>query len=677
MCGICGVIGIHKSPRAEEITRRMMGALQHRGPDEEGILVAPLAALGMRRLSIIDLPGGSQPVFNETRDVAVVFNGEIYNFPQLRKKLEGLGHSFRTHSDTEVIVHAYEEWGEQCLRELRGMFAFAIWDTRPSGASGGRFGDASRPARIFLARDRLGIKPLYYAAVDGALLFSSEVRSLLASGRVQPRLSPDSLEAYLTFGSVVEPSTLVEGVFSVPPAHCLAFSADAPPAKPSPQPYWIYSDAVVQRDEGPKPRNIQEAAKQLRPLLEETVRDHLIADVPLGVFLSSGLDSTSLVALGSRFQSDLHTFTVIFPEQRFSEAKISREIAKRFKTRHQEVLLDSDTLATQLDDAVESLDQPTMDGLNTYFVSRAARQGGLKVALSGLGSDEIFGGYSTFASTPRASLVAGIGRWIPGPFRRLTAGAAVRIASGDAVRKAAAAWRSPMDFPHAYYFTRLLFTPFRVQRLLAPYFESKGYSNSHENIWRERMRETARQAGRLDSFTAVSCFELQSYMVNTLLRDTDSASMANSLEVRVPFLDHRLVEYVGRLPKRSKYKRGIPKALLVEALSDLLPDEVVDQPKRTFTLPWDVWLRGSLGARVARDLANLATPLQQYLNPRSVQGAWQNFAIGQTNWSRPWSLYVLNEWVRRHVTDAASHPVSTAVAVHISAASASASKMRS
>ena len=653
----------------------MMGALQHRGPDEDGILVGPFAAIGMRRLSIIDLPGGHQPVFNETRSVAVVFNGEIYNFPQLRQQLEGLGHAFRTHSDTEVIVHAYEEWGEQCLRELRGMFAFAIWDARSSGASGGTSAQGSRAARIFLARDRLGIKPLYYAAVDGALLFSSEVRSLLASARVEARLSPEPLEAYLTFGSVAEPSTLVDGVFSVPPGHCLAFSADAPPAKPSPQPYWIYSDAVLHQ-EGPKPKNIQEAAKLLRPMLEETVRDHLIADVPLGVFLSSGLDSTSLVALGSRFQSDLHTFTVIFPEQRFSEAKISRETAKRFKTRHQEVLLDPETLAAQLDDAIHSLDQPTMDGLNTYFVSRAARQGGLKVALSGLGSDEIFGGYSTFASTPRAAFVAGLGRWIPGPFRRFTAGAAVKIASGDAVRKAAAAWRSPMDFPHAYYFTRLLFTPFRVRRLLSPYFESTEYSNSRENPWRERMRETSRQAGRLDSFTAVSCFELQSYMVNTLLRDTDSAGMASSLEVRVPFLDHRLVEFVGRLPRYAKYRRGIPKALLVQALSDLLPDEVVDQPKRTFTLPWDVWLRGPLGVRIAHDLANLTAPLQQYLNPRSVQGAWQNFVIGQTNWSRPWSLYVLNEWVRRHVTDAARHPISAAVAVHTAAVSTSASKLR-
>ncbi|HEX3375728.1 MAG TPA: asparagine synthase (glutamine-hydrolyzing), partial [Candidatus Acidoferrales bacterium] len=667
MCGICGVIGIQQSELAEQITRRMMGAIMHRGPDDDGLLVAPSAALGMRRLSIIDLPGGHQPVFNESRNVAVVFNGEIYNFRQLRKTLEERGHTFRTASDTEVIVHAYEEWGEQCLLELRGMFAIAIWDARASGATG----EAARHAKIFLARDRLGIKPLYYAVTGGAFLFSSEVRSLLASGQLQPRVSPDSLEAFLTFGSVIEPSTLVKGIFSIPPGHSISFSADAPPANPAPKPYWIYSDAVLHQ-EGPSPKDFNQAAKQLRPLLEETVQDHLIADVPLGVFLSSGLDSTSLVALASRFKKDLHTFTVVFPEQRYSEAAVSRETAKKFKTQHQEILLAPDILVGQLDDAVKSLDQPTMDGLNTYFVSRAAAQSGLKVALSGLGSDEIFGGYSTFESTPRAAFVAGLGRWIPAPLRRFTAGAAVRIAAGDAVRKAAAAWRSPTDFPHAYYFTRLLFTPSRVRRLLAPYFESKEYSGDHNNPWRARMAETSRQASKLDSFTGVSCFELQSYMVNTLLRDTDTASMANSLEVRVPFLDHRLVEFVGRLPKSAKYNRDVPKSLLVEALSDLLPDEVVGQSKRTFTLPWEVWLRGPLGVQLSQDLANLTPPLRKYLNPRAVRGAWQNFVIGHTTWSRPWSLYVLNEWIRHHVTDTTESSASTANAVQVAAASAAA-----
>jgi asparagine synthase (glutamine-hydrolysing) len=666
MCGICGVIGIERTEQAEAITRRMMQALWHRGPDEDGLLVAPSAALGMRRLSIIDLPGGHQPVFNEAGDVAVVFNGEIYNFRQLRATLEQRGHAFRTHSDTEVIVHAYEEWSEGCLRQLRGMFAFAVWDARGSGTSG----DAARHARIFLARDRLGIKPLYYSNANGAFLFASEVRALMASGCIAPRVAADSLEAYLLFGSVAEPSTIVEGVFSVPPGHSVTLQADAPPAALQAKRYWNFSDAALQTD-SPQPKNFMGAAKQLRPLLEETVRDHLIADVPLGVFLSSGLDSTALVALASRSQSDLHTFTVVFPEQRFSEAKISHATAKHFKTNHQEMLLTPDQVLAQLDEAVGALDQPTMDGLNTYFVSWAAHQAGLKVALSGLGGDEIFGGYSTFATTSRAAFAAGLGRWVPGPLRRLTARAAVKMAAGDAVRKAAAAWRSPDDFPHAYYFTRLLFTPSRVHRLLAPYFESigqRGDGNESQSLWRQRMQETTRQARRLDSFNSVSCFELQSYMVNTLLRDTDAMSMANSLEVRVPFLDHRLVEFVARLPKRLKYRAGVPKALLVEALSDVLPDNVVGQAKRTFTLPWDLWLRGPLGVRVSQDLANFTPELKQHMNPRALRGAWQNFIIGQTNWSRPWSLYVLNAWISRHVTGAVTNASSDAAALRPAAA---------
>jgi asparagine synthase (glutamine-hydrolysing) len=673
MCGICGVIGIERSEIGEALTRRMMEAIRHRGPDEDGLLVAPSAVLGMRRLSIIDLSSGHQPIFNETGDVGIVFNGEIYNFRELRQRLEGLGHKFRTHSDTEVIVHAYEEWGEQCLRELRGMFAFAIWDARSSGTAG----EAARHARIFLARDRMGIKPLYYACADGAFLFASEVRALVASGRIAPNVDPDAIEAYLLFGSVAEPATLVQGVFSLPPGHSLMMFADAPPQTPTPKCYWDFADAALQQEQSPPPKDMQEAAKQLRKLLEETVCDHMIADVPLGVFLSSGLDSTALVALASRAQSDLHTFTVVFPEQRYSEATISRETAKRFKTRHQEVLLTPEQLLNQVDDAVDSLDQPTMDGLNTYFVSRAAHQAGLKVALSGLGSDEIFGGYSTFASTPRASFVAGMGRWIPGPFRRLSAALAEKIMEGDAVRKAAATWKSPTDFPHAYFFTRLLYTPGRVERLLAPYYESAAYDENHESSWRLRMHEIARQAARLDSFTAVSCFELQSYMVNTLLRDTDVTSMANSLEVRVPFLDHRLVEFVARLPRDAKYRGGVPKSLLTEAMGDLLPDEVVGQTKRTFTLPWDVWLRGPLGVRLSQDLANLTPPLLRYMNQRAVRGSWQNFVTGHTNWSRPWSIYVLNRWVGRHLSGSATGQSSTAAAVRPAAIATSAANPRS
>jgi asparagine synthase (glutamine-hydrolysing) len=675
MCGICGVIGIERTEQAESIARRMMEALWHRGPDEDGLLVAPSVALGMRRLSIIDLSGGRQPVFNEAGNVAVVYNGEIYNFRQLRGTLEGRGHVFRTHSDTEVIVHGYEEWGEECLRELRGMFAFAVWDARISGTSG----DAARHAKVFIARDRLGIKPLYYSYANGVFLFASEVRALLASGCIAPRVAANSLEAYLLFGSVAEPSTIVEGVFSLPPGHSITLQAGAPSSSLSPKRYWDFSDAALQK-ESSRPKNFTDAAKQLRSLLEETVRDHLIADVPLGMFLSSGLDSTALVALARRCQSDLRTFTVVFPDQAFSESKISRENAKHFKTNHQEVLLGPDEVLAHLEAAVNALDQPTMDGLNTYFVSRAAHHAGLKVALSGLGGDEIFGGYSTFTTTPRAAFVTGLGRWVPGTFRRVTASLALKIAAGDAVHKAAAAWRSPQDFPHAYYFTRLLFTPSRMRRLLAPYFESfekRENGNEAAPPWRQRMQETARQARRLDSFNSVSCFELQSYLVNTLLRDTDAVSMANSLEVRVPMLDHRLVEFVARLPKKMKYITGVPKSLLVEALSDVLPDNVVGRAKRTFTLPWDLWLRGPLGVHLSQELANLTPQLKQYMNPRAVRGAWQNFVVGQTNWSRPWSLYVLNAWISRHVAGAVTNASSDAEAVRPAAVAGGVSGPRS
>jgi asparagine synthase (glutamine-hydrolysing) len=675
MCGICGVIGMEPVERAEAITRQMMQALWHRGPDEDGLLVAHSASLGMRRLSIIDLPGGHQPIFNEAGNVAVVFNGEIYNFRRLRSVLEGHGHAFRTNSDTEVIVHAYEQWGEACLRDLRGMFAFAVWDARASGTSG----EAARGAQILLARDRLGIKPLYYAYADGALLFASEVRALIASRCVARRLAAESLEAYLLFGSVAEPSTLVEGVFSLPPGHYAMLSAASPPAELVPKRYWNFSDSVLEGGE-PRPKTLQAAAAQLRPLLEETVHDHLVADVPLGLFLSSGIDSTALVALASRSQADLHTFTVVFPEQRFSEAKIARETARRFKTNHQETLLTPDQMLAELDRAVAALDQPSMDGVNTYFVSWAAHQAGLKVALSGLGGDEIFGGYSTFTTTPRAAAVARLGRWIPDPFRRFSAGAAVRIAAGDAVRKAAAAWRAPGELPHAYYFTRMLFTPSRVRRLLAPYFDSLEPGSNGQSPrppWRLRMEETTRQAERLDSFTGVSCFEMESYMVNTLLRDTDAVSMANSLEVRVPLLDHRLVEFVGRLPQALKSREGVPKALLVEALSDLLPDEVTGQRKRTFTLPWEVWLRGPLGVRLSQDLSNLTPLLEQCMSPRAVRGVWQNFVVGQTNWSRPWSLYVLNQWVHCHLATTEADENSATAAVQAFAAGGAGTKLRS
>ncbi len=655
MCGICGVVGIESREASEPVVRRMMAAMFNRGPDEEGILFAPPVAAGMRRLSIVDLAGGSQPVWSDAGTLAIVYNGEVYNFLELRAELESAGHRFRTRSDTEVVLRAYEAWGERSVERLHGMFAFAIVEM-PQGRAG-------RAARVFLARDRMGIKPLYYALVAGKLVFASEVRALLASGLVPARISAEAIPGYLLFGSVCEPETLVEGVSSLPPGHRMIFAAEnRVSAAPVPKRYW---DAPVEtRESAPAP----ETARRTRALLEKAVEGHLIADVPVGVFLSSGLDSTAIAALASRARAPIHTFTVAFAgaDQDFSEAEIARRTATRLKTDHRELTLSGDEVLSRLDEAIQGFDQPSMDGINTYFVSWAARQSGLKVALSGLGSDELFGGYGTFASTPKISHAMRFARMLPPPLRALVANALSRSnrfgSTPDSSRKATAAVLDPAALPHPYFFTRLLFTPENAADGLHSAYSAWKNSPSYQSF-----ADSTARARSMDDFTAVSWLELRSYMLNTLLRDTDAMSMRHSLEVRVPFLDAPLVDYVLSLPEKAKHPTARPKSLLVEALRDVFPEEILAQQKRTFTFPWENWLRGSLGERVAAGIADWSPALEQPLPREFAEKVWSDYLAGRTTWSRPWSLYVLNEWVKRNVTLGSApivdQPKSAAVAI--------------
>jgi len=645
MCGICGVIGSEDQNQAASPLHRMMRAMEHRGSDGNGVLMAPGAALGMQRLSIIDLPGGQQPIWNENSTLAVVFNGEIYNFRELRRSLESAGHIFRTQSDTEVIVHAYETWGEDCPRHLRGMFAFAILEIAE--------GKAGRPRRVFLARDRMGIKPLYYATVENKFFFASEVRALLASNCIPRRLSTEALSSYLLFGSVGEPMTLVDGIYSLPPGHCGYVSCEQPSISFRPSAYWSAAEAI--RSDAPEPRGASPVAR-VRAALEDSVRCHLLADVPLGIFLSSGIDSTALAALASRQRSGIKTFTVVFPEQEFSESVLARRTADLLGTDHSELLLSGDEMQSRLDDAIAAFDQPSADGINTYFVSWAARQAGLKVALSGLGSDEIFGGYSTFSSTPRVARMTAFSRLLPSPLR--DAGTApfrawARYASHpDSILKLAGAFSNPADFSHPYFFTRTLFPPRTVSQLL-----HANRAGSQSSLWSASMADAAAEAAQLDPFTAVSWLEIRSYLASMLLRDTDTMSMRHSLEVRVPFLDHPLVELTLGLPAAAKNKNGVRKALLIEALGDLLPKEIASQTKRTFTLPWEHWLRGPLRDRVESALGNCDQTLGDIIDKTEVKSVWQNFLARRTSWSRPWSLFVLNEWVRRNLAGVAERPI--------------------
>ena len=662
MCGICGAIGLDPKANSEAVVRRMLAAIVHRGPDEEGFLASPPVVVGSRRLSIIDLPGGSQPIWNETGTLAVIFNGEIYNFRELRKELEAKGHTFVTRSDTEVIVHAYEQWGEQSVAKLRGMFALAIIEM-PQGRSG-------PAAAVFLARDPLGIKPLYYAMGGGGLLFASEVRALLSSGCISPQLSAAAVPSYLLFGSVCEPMTMVEGVLSLPPGHSVKIRTSDTRRIPEPKLYWNFVKEFYQDEEAETGTAYQEdfssAASTVRSLLEDAVRNHLVADVPVGVFLSGGLDSTAIAALASHVQKGIHTFTVAFPDAEFSEAEIARRTAQRLGAEHRELTLSSAEMEARLTEAVSALDQPSMDGTNTHFVSWAARQAGLKVALSGLGSDELFGGYSSFRATAQVTRLTTMARFFPKLARELAASGIKRSkvyrGSPDAFRKAFSAWLDPDLLPSPYFFTRALFTPQTVVSRLGD-----DAAMWDAMLWSRWLTEATRQSRPMDRFTRISWLELRSYLVNTLLRDTDSVSMHHSLEVRVPFLDAPLVEYVLELPEALKRNPARPKALLVAALKDLLPEEIVKQTKRTFTFPWETWLRGKLGERVAVQLGDWSPALESRLDGRFAQAVWKDFLRGRTTWSRPWSLYVLNEWSKRNlrVPESSTAPGQNSATAHV------------
>ena len=628
----------------------MTAAMRHRGPDDEGFLAgnprAPGLALGMRRLSIIDLAGGHQPIWNETKDVAVVFNGELYNYRDLRERLSLCGHRFATQSDTEILVHAWEEWGEDSLTELRGMFALALLDLRQ------RY--ATAPI-LFLARDPLGIKPLYYTQTPDGFAFASEVRALLASGAVPKRLSQDAVTAYLLFGSVSEPVTLVEGVFSLPPGHRMLLHVPERRRTPRARPWWDPTISPAARDMH-RPRDLSSAAKKLRPLLEDAVRKHLIADVPVGLFLSSGLDSGAIAGLAAQARHGIESFTLTFPGTAFDEAELAALAAKRFKTKHTEVPLSGESILSRLDEALAALDQPTMNGINTYFVSWAAKQIGLKVALSGLGGDELFAGYPTFVDTPRLARLIRCAWFVPAAVRRMTAPLVAVLASRhrspDAARKTAAAWAYPDALPHPYYFARTLFPPGQLEGVIEPRFRPSTVGADGvtlEPTWLGWLERTADEARKLESAGGIYWLEMRTYMASTLLRDTDTVSMARSLEVRVPLLDTPLVEFVGSLPDTARRRPGAQKALLAEALGDLLPQEILAQRKRTFTLPWEEWLRGPLRGRIEASFADPAPPLASYLRQGGVRYVWTDFLAGKTTWSRPWSLYVLNEWCRRHL----------------------------
>ena len=635
MCGIFGIVG--RNVRiAEGVLERGTQSLAHRGPDDSGTILlrdsvpGPVEiGLGSRRLAILDLsPLGHQPMHDAETGNWIVYNGEIYNFLGVRKELEEAGTTFVSHTDTEVVLKAYARWGAECLTKFRGMFAFAIWDARRHV--------------LFIARDPMGIKPLYYAQSGSYFLFASEVRTLLGTGPVPGKIDRAGLINYLTFGSAYDPYTLVEGVRALPAGHSLTWDD----GKLRLSPYWDLLGESVSKPDPAVAEDEKLAVAQLQPLLEESVRMQLVSDVPVGVFLSGGIDSSALVSILSRGGVTPSTFSIVFREAEFSEAEHSRAIAQHFRTDHHEIVVSQEDVLAALPQALRAMDLPTMDGVNTFFVSRETRAAGVKVALSGLGGDEVFAGYSSFRTVPRMERFSRFWKNVPRPIRGPLASAFAALSpENDQNRKLASLAGDNGRAPHPYFLSRMLFTPHQ-RDLLFP-----GVDAATAESAAAAQCNRLEQSLSLDAINRVSYLESRCYMLNTLLRDADFMSMSQGLEVRVPLIDHQLAKAVLSLPGAWKVNRT-PKKLLVEALGGSLPDEVVHRPKRGFTLPFEHWMRQELRAGIEPVLSAKhigAGPLGSLLDGNQVEQIWKEFLRGAVSWSRPWSLYVLQRWCELHL----------------------------
>jgi asparagine synthase (glutamine-hydrolysing) len=636
---VCGIVGIlaRNAHFAPELLERATRSLAHRGPDDSGSIILhdtvpePLEiGLGNRRLAILDLsPLGHQPMQDKETGNWIVYNGEIYNFREVRQKLEKEGVRFVSHSDTEVLLKAYGRWGERCLQELSGMFAFAIWDARHH--------------KLFLARDPMGIKPLYYYASDQYFLFASEVRTLLGTGLVSRRLEYSGLLNYLTFGSVYDPNTLIEGVNMLRPGHHLVFEK----GQTREVMYWDLADPKRSREIPGRSGqlNRKNLEDELHGVLDESVRSQLVSDVRVGLFLSGGIDSSSLVALLSRSGVRLNTFSLVFREADYSEAEYSRTIAQQFRTEHQENTVSQRDVLDSIPAAIQAMDQPTIDGVNTYFVSLQARAAGVKVALSGLGGDEMFAGYPSFRTVPWMERLGRQWQHVPGMLRRPLAAAFGRLSpETDQNRKLAALVGDPGSLIHPYFLYRMLFTPRRRNRLLAI---STDHALEQANA---PLLDSLNFSQRLDPVNRVSYLESRCYMLNTLLRDADFMSMAHGLEVRVPLIDQRLAERLFTIPGSWKLDGELPKPLLVGALQGALPTKVVRRPKRGFTLPFEHWLKDELRSGVEEVIRKVREgPLASVMDSNGARGVWTDFLKGRTSWSRPWAIYVLHRWCELHL----------------------------
>lgn len=626
MCGITGfTVPKNSQKNYPEIISGMVNSLVHRGPNAKNSWNDEHVYLGHARLSIIDLSESSnQPMHSSDDRYVIIYNGELYNYRELKLELQRVAQGsastsyfFKTNSDTEVVIAAYERWGKDCLEKFNGMFAFALYDKKEKS--------------LFIARDRMGIKPLYYAHVNGQLIFASEIRTLLRSGLIENKINRNVIEEYFLYQTVHSPNTIIEGVSMLMPGNYMEYKNDTLVISP----YWKINNFINSSNE----LSYEQTCKKVNELLYQAVERRLVADVPFGAFLSGGIDSSAVVGMMSKISSQkVETFNVSFDESDFSEAVYARQIAKQFGTNHHEIKLTPEDFLKSVPESLAALDHPSGDGANTYVVSKATKQAGITMALSGLGGDELFAGYDVFKRMMEINNRSYLNIF-PSWMRKVPAGL-IKVQkssiAGDKIYEVLSEEKISID--SAYPISRKIFSKTQIDLLLKKHSNNNCLSEIINKITKPNKEHV---------LSYVSALEINSYMQNVLLRDTDQMSMAVALEVRVPFLDYKLAEFVLSVKDEFKYP-STPKKLLVDSLGGLLPKEIIDRPKMGFTLPWKHWMKNELKSFCEQNIMSLSK--RDFVNENGLTQLWDQFLKDdkKVTWSRIWHLVVFENWLQKN-----------------------------
>lgn len=619
MCGIAGIFHFNTQPAEKETIQRMTWAMAHRGPDADSTFVEGQIALGHRRLSIIDLSdAANQPFTDNSGRYVIVFNGELYNFTDVKALLGD--YPFKTNSDTEVLVAAYAKWGIECVHQFKGMFAFAVWDKLEK--------------ELTLVRDRLGVKPLYYYKDNDHFIFASEIRSILSSGNVKRSIDKAALQELFSYQSIGYPLSAIEDIGQLEAGSFIKVRNGHIDKK-------VYWDITTNHNGDFNFDDPGATKKRIRELLTRSVERRLVSDVPIGAFLSGGIDSSAVVGLMAEAGGNSpSTFTIGFTEKQFDESEYAATIAKKFNTRHTNIELKPTVFLDELENAMDAMDIPSADGINTYVVSKAIRNAGITVALSGVGGDELFAGYPFFKQylqlQNKRNFYKGTGL-----LRKMGA----VLLGGNSNRKQRMqqiiAAPSP-DIEYTYPVSRQILSPALIRELTT----FNNFKTSDTALFRQLSSKHA-SVEAFPLLSQVSLADYLGYTQHTLLKDTDQMSMAVALEVREPFFDHELIEFVLAIPDRLKFP-VYPKSLLVESLGDLLPGEIVHRKKQGFVFPWNEWMKKELRSFCEKRLQRLGQ--RSFINDKALNHYWQRFLKNDpaVRWPELWIFVVLEHWMEKN-----------------------------